>query len=118
MEGTLLKRMYLTGVVPGALGEYPQLDLLIRDLFRSGVEGGSRFLRVHSVDVNQTAQPGTQADRPCIEDFLFGNDGTLLHHWPKMEHPQYVQRALMIRHDYASPILLQVLPSSQFPSHT
>lgn len=140
MEGTLLERVYLTGVVSGALGKYPQLDLrsikssrklidnqcdsrtrfylLVPNLLRGGVEHGSRFLGIHSVDEDQTAQPCAEADRPRIEDLLFGDDSTFVHHRPQIKHPQYIQRALMIRHDYASPVFLQVFPASELPAQS
>lgn len=113
MEGTLLERVYLTSVVSGAFGKYPQLDLesiessrklLINnqcdsrtrfyllgfDLFRGRIEHGSRFLGIHSVDENYTGQPCAEAERPRVEDFLFGNDGAFVHHWPQIKHPQYI----------------------------
>lgn len=91
MEGTLLERVYLTGGVSGAFGKYPQLDLLVPDLLRGGVKYGSRFLGIHSVDEDQTAQPCTKADRPRIENLLFGDNGAFVHHRPQIEHPQDIQ---------------------------
>lgn len=80
--------------------------LLLLDLLRGSVENGSCLLGVHPIDENQTTQPRGEPEWPCVKDLLFCDDGTFIHHWPQIEHAQYVQRALMIRYYYARPILL------------
>lgn len=60
--------------------------LFLFNVICGSIDDRASFLRVHSIDEYESAQPRSQAERPCIKYLLLRDDCTFVHHRPYIEH--------------------------------
>jgi hypothetical protein len=115
VEGALLEWQKTAVAVARALREHPQLDVALGHHLGRAVQLAVRLFRVEAVDEDDAGQPGARAERPHAQHLFFGHGGDAVRPRPEPEHAQNVERALVVGHHHATPLLRQDLLAANLP---